>query len=197
MLRILQAQTMLLFVRSNLPHRWRGRVPRPDLHILWPRCGVSASATWLHIDIPGPWLHPIARHESEDGNYTWFHWNQWRNTFHDDSWIHCLEMFGCTLVATWFDLKIWIPIFVFISEVFNFDQWGIFPDLLHILDLTIYPDLYASSYMLWTDTSNIFSGRGRDDRLQKIYLRYVQWCAENRPLPLTYKYVSHCLVLFV
>ena len=47
-LRILQAQTMLLFVQSNLPHCWRGRVPRPDLHILWPRCGVSASATWLH-----------------------------------------------------------------------------------------------------------------------------------------------------
>lgn len=149
------------------------------------------------IDIPGPWLHPIARHESEDGNYRWFHWNQWRNTFHDDSWIHSLEMFGSTLVATW----------LFVSTSVSFQFWSVrnlswpspytgLDDISWPLCKLIYPDLYASSYMLWTDTSNIFSGRGRDDRLQKIYLRYVQWCVENRPLPLIYKYVSHCLVFF-
>lgn len=67
------------------------------------------------IDIPGPWLHPIARHESEDGNYRWFHWNQWRNTFHDDSWIHSLEMFGSTLVATW----------LFVSTSVSFQFWSV------------------------------------------------------------------------
>ena len=59
---------------------------------------------------------------------------------------------------------------------------GIYPDLLHILDLTIFPDLYASSLMVWTDNQNIFVGRSRDDRLQQIYLKYFNWCVENRCL---------------
>jgi hypothetical protein len=28
---------------------------------------------------------------------------------------------------------------------------GILPDLLHICDLAIYPDLFAGSFMVWTD----------------------------------------------
>ena len=57
---------------------------------------------------------------------------------------------------------------------------GIYPDLLHILDLTIFPDLYGSSFLVWTDNRQIFNGRSRDDRLQQIYARYMHWCVTNR-----------------
>ena len=61
-----------------------------------------------------------------------------------------------------------------------FVPWGIYPDLLHILDLAIYCDMYASAFLVYTDDNSLFEGRSRDERLQKIYRLYVQWCADNR-----------------
>ena len=57
---------------------------------------------------------------------------------------------------------------------------GIYPDLLHILDLAIYCDNYASAFLVWTDSPNIFPGRSRDERLLVLYRRYLEWCTENR-----------------
>lgn len=59
---------------------------------------------------------------------------------------------------------------------------GIYPDLLHILDLAIYFDMYASSFLHWTDTANKFPGRSRDQRLVELYKRYITWCVDNRCL---------------
>ena len=57
---------------------------------------------------------------------------------------------------------------------------GIYPDLLHILDLALLVDMYASSYIVWTDTSVIFPGRSRDERLLELYKKYLKWCEDNR-----------------
>lgn len=91
--------------------------------------------------------------------------------------------------------------------VFTVVDWpwaseGIYPDLLHILDLAIYLDCYASSLLHWTDDASIFGGRSRDERLHAIYRKYLTWCVDNRCLsfeataflffrgpPLKYKYL--------
>lgn len=58
---------------------------------------------------------------------------------------------------------------------------GIYPDILHVLDLAIYCDLIASSFLEWTDrVRQPFDGRSRDERLLKLYARYLEWCQENR-----------------
>ena len=58
---------------------------------------------------------------------------------------------------------------------------GIYPDILHVLDLAIYCDLIASSFLEWTDrVREPFEGRSRDERLLKLYARYLEWCQENR-----------------
>lgn len=59
---------------------------------------------------------------------------------------------------------------------------GVFPDQLHILDLAIYNDIFSSTLILLTDSEEIFSGSSRDDRLEKIWLRYARWCADNSAL---------------
>ena len=63
---------------------------------------------------------------------------------------------------------------------------GIYPDILHILDLAIYFDLFASAYLTWTDSPTIFPGRSRDDRLLGLYRRYLQWCVDNRNFTLSH-----------
>ena len=40
--------------------------------------------------------------------------------------------------------------------------------MLHILDLTIFCDLFASAYIVWTDDRAIFDAPSRDGRIQKI-----------------------------
>lgn len=66
---------------------------------------------------------------------------------------------------------------------------GIFPDILHILDLALYVDCIASAFLDWTDTSGApFSGRSRDERLLQLYAEYVKWCQDNRYLTLIYIY---------
>lgn len=57
---------------------------------------------------------------------------------------------------------------------------GIYPDLLHICDLAIYFDNYSSSLLHWTDGSEIFEGKGRDERLLAVYKKYLAWCIQNR-----------------
>lgn len=59
---------------------------------------------------------------------------------------------------------------------------GIYPDLLHILDLALYVDAFASAYLHWTDSQDIFEGRSRDERLLKLYAKYLEWCVANRAL---------------
>ena len=61
-----------------------------------------------------------------------------------------------------------------------FGDLGIYPDMLHILDLAIFCDNYASAFLVWTDDSSIFPGRSRDERLLGLYRRYLTWCIENR-----------------
>ncbi len=51
--------------------------------------------------------------------------------------------------------------------------------MLHILDLALYVDMYASSFLCWTDDATIFPGRSRDERLVGLYRRYLQWCTTN------------------
>lgn len=58
---------------------------------------------------------------------------------------------------------------------------GIYPDLLHILDLAIYTDAIASAFLEWTDFSGSpFPGRSRDERLLKFYGDYLGWSLQNR-----------------
>lgn len=56
---------------------------------------------------------------------------------------------------------------------------GMYPDLLHVLDLALLVDLYSSSFILWTDDEQIYAGRRRDDRLRGLYRDYVDWCCAN------------------
>ena len=58
---------------------------------------------------------------------------------------------------------------------------GIYPDLLHILDLALYTDMIASTFLEWSEPG-IFEGRSRDDRLLKLFAWYREWCRENRSL---------------
>jgi hypothetical protein len=51
--------------------------------------------------------------------------------------------------------------------------------MLHILDLTIFCDLFASAYIVWTDDRAIFDAPSRDGRLQKIHGIYSAWCTSN------------------
>lgn len=69
-----------------------------------------------------------------------------------------------------------------VFQIFEaFGDLGIFPDMLHILDLAIFCDNYASAFLVWTDDASIFAGRSRDERLLGLYRRYLTWCIENRP----------------
>ena len=72
------------------------------------------------------------------------------------------------------------PCLAALTGDFTWEQ-GIFPDLLHILDLTIFVDIYASA-MIWSDSnaSAGFHGSARDDRLRLIFEQYAKWCQENR-----------------
>ena len=56
---------------------------------------------------------------------------------------------------------------------------GIYPDVLHILDLTLYVDAISSAFICWTDGETFFLGRSRDARLAVLYERYLHWCAEG------------------
>ncbi len=59
---------------------------------------------------------------------------------------------------------------------------GIYYDLLHICDLALYCDMYASSFLVWTADRNIFDARTKDERLIELFTRYISWCKENRTL---------------
>ena len=55
--------------------------------------------------------------------------------------------------------------------------------MLHIMDLALCIDLYASTFILWTDPGqNLFAGRSRDDRLQQLYREYALWCQQTSTL---------------
>ena len=62
---------------------------------------------------------------------------------------------------------------------FEYNQ-GIYPDVLHICDLAIYKDMYASTFMLFTDDQSLYPLKSRNERLMAIYREYVDWCVENR-----------------
>ena len=66
-------------------------------------------------------------------------------------------------------------------NLFMFGIQGIYPDLLHILDLALYTDMIASTFLEWSEPG-IFEGRSRDDRLLKLFAWYREWCRENRSL---------------
>ena len=69
----------------------------------------------------------------------------------------------------------------FYSTVPSTNVPGIYPDLLHVLDLAIYCDVIASAFLEWSDKAGQpFDGRSRDERLLKLYSRYLVWCRENR-----------------
>ena len=75
---------------------------------------------------------------------------------------------------------------IFPFKLWFFGEWpceipGIYPDLLHVLDLAIYVDGFASALLHWTDRADIFEGRSRDERLTNVYRHYLPWCVENRP----------------
>lgn len=75
---------------------------------------------------------------------------------------------------------------IFPFKLWFFGEWpceipGIYPDLLHVLDLAIYVDGFASALLHWTDRADIFEGRSRDERLTNVYRHYLSWCVENRP----------------
>lgn len=57
---------------------------------------------------------------------------------------------------------------------------GIYPDLLHICDLTLYVDALTSAFMVWTETAAYFKGRSRNARLRTLYDNYAEWCALAR-----------------
>lgn len=85
------------------------------------------------------------------------------------------------------------------------DLWlqGIYYDLLHICDLALYCDMYASSFLVWTVGRNIFDARTKDERLVELYSRYMVWCKENRILflfhlvwPFLYSYVTKIVFFF-
>ena len=111
-------------------------------------------------------------------------------------WFNLLWFF----LIWWFDpkfRKLSLLIFALVHakklRVVSCDLWakknkhvqGIYPDLLHILDLALLCDMYSSSYLHWTDDQTIFEGRSRDERLLKLYKMYVKWCEENRDTVLT------------
>lgn len=75
----------------------------------------------------------------------------------------------------WVDTIPKVPFPIFVETI-----PGIYPDLLHILDLAIYCDMYASAFLVYTDDASVFPGRSRDDRLHCMYKMYIQWCSENR-----------------
>ena len=86
-----------------------------------------------------------------------------------------------TLLSIWF-LCAWLCMYIFDSSG---SPWGIYPDMLHILDLTIFCDLFASAYLVWTDDRSIFDAPSRDGRLQKIHGIYTVWCTSNSSLALS------------
>ena len=51
---------------------------------------------------------------------------------------------------------------------------GIFPDLLHIVDLQIGPDSICSALLDWSDAS-----RRRDDALTCLRNSYTSWCVQE------------------
>lgn len=56
---------------------------------------------------------------------------------------------------------------------------GIYPDQLHILDLTIYNDIISSTMIALTDNDKIFAGNGRDERLLELWKLYAKWCKDS------------------
>ena len=56
---------------------------------------------------------------------------------------------------------------------------GIFPDILHILDLQISVDAICSALLDYTDTAGVAPGGSRDARLAAIGQQYSRWCCEE------------------
>jgi len=68
-----------------------------------------------------------------------------------------------------------------LANAIQSEPLGIYPDLLHILDLAIYMDIFASAFLEWTDPGvDMFPGRSRDARLVQLYAVYLEWCVANR-----------------
>ena len=56
---------------------------------------------------------------------------------------------------------------------------GIFPDILHILDLQISVDVICSALLDYTDSAVVIPGASRDARLAVLSERYRKWCADE------------------
>ncbi len=74
---------------------------------------------------------------------------------------------------------------------------GIYPDLLHICDLALYTDMYASAFMVYTADRSIFEDASRDLRLRSLYRIYLEWCVKNRVLVYIdmHRYTYHWCIL--
>lgn len=164
-LRKLSTQRMLLLVSGfGLCGCWsQWRPPRP-LFSLGPRCQLSPRATLQH-----PVHQPIQRQRSIPADSM--------AVIAKLSCAGICIVIVCTALR-FYDINAFIaangetPF----TRVPSFDHWrilvfrcdmfvtvanmlngharvysGILPDLLHICDLAIYPDLFAGSFMIWTD----------------------------------------------
>ena len=109
-----------------------------------------------------------------------------------------------TGVARFWFLNVLLADFNFLNFLMT-DLWlqGIYYDLLHICDLALYCDMYASSFLVWTVGRNIFDAPTKDERLVELYGRYMVWCKENRILflfhfvwPFLYLYVTKIVFVF-
>ena len=56
---------------------------------------------------------------------------------------------------------------------------GIFPDILHILDLQISLDAICSALLDYTDSAAVILGASRDARLAVLGQQYSTWCTEQ------------------
>lgn len=123
--------------------------------------------------------------------------HQWGYTFDSDQRLFPLATLGVislnilggveTSMQTLFHI-----IFVF-QPVKKTEFEGIYYDLLHVCDLALYMDMYASSFLVWTADRKIFDAATKDERLIELFRRYISWCKENRT---SYHQLSRVLFAF-
>ena len=126
--------------------------------------------------------------------HQWIHPHQWCQSAHNDCGFQCVASLGVVL-GIYSNQQFWGIVYtVMVFPMLNFNIKGIYPDLLHIIDLALLVDVYASAFLCWTDTSNIFEG-SRDERLIKLYRHYLEWCIENRVLPMFGMFLTNVFLL--
>ena len=74
---------------------------------------------------------------------------------------------------------------------------GIWPDLLHIMDLQVLTDIYASALLTWTDDQRVWRGTSRDARLELAYGDYAAWCVASGLATIYLAYFIICMCVFV